>query len=153
MKKLICSALCMAIAACCTLSLAAKDDKMETDPYAVPQVKNAPIALLYEETTDTVLFSREADKPNPPASMTKVMTATLVLEYDPELKGTRVVPEEAMSKENCSWLDTNPLEVGEEVSVWDLMNYLLIASGNEAATTLAIYVAGDIPKFVDMMNK
>jgi len=153
MKKLICIALCMAIAACCTLSLAAKDDKMETDPYAVPQVKNAPIALLYEETTDTVLFSREADKPNPPASMTKVMTATLVLEYDPELKGTMVVPEEAMSKENCSWLDTNHLEVGEEVSVWDLMNYLLIASGNEAATTLAIYVAGDIPTFVDMMNK
>lgn len=153
MKKLVCIALCMAIAACCTLSLAAKDDKMETDPYAVPQVKNAPIALLYEETTDTVLFSREADKPNPPASMTKVMTATLVLEYDPELKGTMVVPEEAMSKENCSWLDTDHLEVGEEVSVWDLMNYLLIASGNEAATTLAIYVAGDIPTFVDMMNK
>ena len=39
------------------------------------------------------------------------------------------------------------------MSVWDLMNYLLIASGNEAATTLAIYVAGDIPTFVDMMNK
>ena len=48
MKKLICIALCVAIAACCTLSLAAKDDKMETDPYAVPQVKNAPIALLYD---------------------------------------------------------------------------------------------------------
>ena len=115
MKKLVCIALCMAIAACCTLSLAAKDDKMETDPYAVPQVKNAPIALLYEETTDTVLFSREADKTNPPASMTKVMTATLVLEYDPELKGTMVVPEEAMSKENCSWLDTDHLEVGEMI--------------------------------------
>lgn len=153
MKKWVCILLCTVLMLCASSGLAAKDDKRETDPYAAPEVKNAPIALLYEETTDTILFSRDADRQNPPASMTKVMTATLVLEYDPELSGSMVVPAEALSEENCYWLNDGHLEVGEEVSVWDLMNYLLIASGNEAATTLAIYVAGDIPTFVEMMNK
>ncbi len=124
----------------------------ETQAPGAPAAANVPIALLYEESTGTVLFSRAPDRKNAPASMTKVMTAILVLEYDPELSGTTVVAPEAMSEENCYWLDVNHLEVGEEISVRDLMNYLLIASGNEAGTTLAMYVAGDIPTFIAMMN-
>ena len=99
------------------------------------------------------LFVKTPDQKNPAASMTKVMTALLVLEYEPELSGKTVVPPEAVSPEYCYWMDTVPLEAGEEVAVRDLMNYLLIASGNEAGTMLAIYVAGDIPVFIDGMNE
>ncbi len=123
------------------------------DPPEAPILASAPMALLYEETTDTLLFSKNAGGRNPAASMTKVMTALLVLEHDPALSGDMTVPAEALTEANCYWmLEGVHLQEGEEISVMDLMRYLLICSGNEAATTLAIYVSGDIPTFLDKMN-
>ena len=120
---------------------------------AVPELDSAQMAILYEATTDTILYELKADMQNPPASMTKVMTAILVLEYDPDLSGTMLVPKEAISFQYCSWMASEHLLAGEEISVWDLMNYLLIPSGNEAATTLAYYVSGSVEDFVDKMNE
>lgn len=121
-------------------------------PADAPTVPYANFAILYEETTGTVMYTKQADRTNAPASMTKVMTALLVLEHNPTLEGSTVVPPEAVSEKYCYWLDTWHLEAGEEVTIRDLMNYLLIVSGNEAATTLAAYVAGDIDTFIQMMN-
>ena len=120
---------------------------------AAPVLKSAQMGILYEETTDTILFHFNGDKQNVPASLTKVMTALLVLEFDPNLEGTAIVSETAISDEYCSWKDDFYLKAGEDVKVKDLMNYLLIVSGNEAATVLAEYVAGDINSFLVMMNK
>lgn len=117
-----------------------------------PVLESAQMGILYEETTDTILVNFNGDKKNVPASLTKVMTAILVLEHDPELAGTTTVSEAAISDEYCNWKDDFYLQAGEEVRVKDLMNYLLIVSGNEAATVLAEYVAGNIPAFLNMMN-
>lgn len=117
-----------------------------------PEITNSNMVILYEESTDTLLYTKKIDSTNPPASMTKVMTAVLVLEHDPELKGTTTVSADAISNKYCYWMTDNHLRAGEELSVWDLMNYLLIPSGNEAGTVLAEYVAGDIPTFLSMMN-
>ena len=117
-----------------------------------PVLQSAGMGILYEETTDTILFNFNGDMQNVPASLTKVMTASLVLEYDPKLEGTMIVSEAAVSDEYCSWKDDFYLKPGEDVRVKDLMNYLLIVSGNEAATVLAEYVAGTIPEFIKMMN-
>ena len=111
-------------------------------PKGAPTLQSAKMGILYEETTDTLLFSFNGDTQNVPASLTKVMTALLVLEYDPTLSGTAIVSETAISDEYCSWKDDFYLKPGEDVKVKDLMNYLLIVSGNEAATVLAEYVAG-----------
>lgn len=119
---------------------------------ARPVITNSSMALLYEESTDTYLYAKKPDYTNPPASMTKVMTAVLVLEHDPELKGSTTVSSDAVSLQYCYWMTDNHLMAGEELSVWDLMNYLLIPSGNEAGTVLAEYVAGSIPDFITMMN-
>ena len=121
-------------------------------PADTPSIPNVGFALLYEETTGTVMMTKYPDRTNAPASMTKVMTALLVLEHNPTLEGSTVVPPEAVSEKYCYWLDTWHLEAGEEVTIRDLMNYLLIPSGNEAGTTLAAYVAGDIDTFIQMMN-
>lgn len=118
-----------------------------------PTLQSAQMGILYEETTDTLLFNFNGDTQNVPASLTKVMTAVLVLEFDPTLSGTAIVSETAISDEYCSWKDDFYLKAGEDVKVKDLMNYLLIVSGNEAATVLAEYVAGDIESFLVMMNK
>ena len=152
-KRLVALLLCAAMLLCCSFSLAEQDaDTAETESD-VPVLDVAYEAILYEATTGTILYSKEPDKHNAPASMTKVMTAVLVVEFDPELSGKTVVPEEAVSPQYCTWMEDNHLYAGEEISVLELMKYLLIASGNEAATTLAAYVAGDIPTFIDMMNE
>ncbi|MGN0798864.1 MAG: D-alanyl-D-alanine carboxypeptidase family protein [Christensenellales bacterium] len=156
LKRFLILLVCTAMLCACSIGLAesaASGTETETGgEQAAPVLSNAKMALLYEESTDTILFEMEADKRNAPASMTKVMTAVLVLEFDPTLSGTMVVPEEALSPKYCSWMDDNHLIEGEEVKVLELMKYLLIPSGNEAATTLAMYVAGDIPTFIEMMN-
>ena len=156
-KKLLALLLCLAMLLCCSFSLADQEtaDTAETEEASsdVPVMQTAYEAILYEESTDTILFALEPDKHNAPASMTKVMTAILVLEYNPELTGSTVVSEDAVSPTYCSWMDTDHLYAGEEVTIIDLLKYLLIPSGNEAATTLAEYVAGDIPTFIDMMNE
>ena len=121
-------------------------------PVERPVITNSPLVILYEESTDTLMYEKRIDSTNAPASMTKVMTAVLVLEYDPELKGSTTVSADAISDKYCYWMNYNHLLAGEELTVWDLMNYLLIPSGNEAGTVLAEYVAGDIPTFIDMMN-
>ena len=121
-------------------------------PEDSPSIPNVGFALLYEETTGTVMLTKYPDRTNAPASMTKVMTALLVLEQNPTLEGSTVVPPEAVSEKYCYWMDTWHLEAGEEVTIRDLMNYFLIVSGNEAGTTLAAHVAGDIDTFIQMMN-
>ena len=117
-----------------------------------PEIENSRYALLYEESTDTILYDKDAYKGNAPASMTKVMAAVIVLEHNPELKGTATVSAKAISTQYCYWLDDWHLLEGEEVSVEDLMNYFLIVSGNEAGTTLAEYTCGDIDVFIAEMN-
>ncbi len=155
-KQLLAALLCAAMACASTAGLAEGGEtaaQAETEAPGMPELTHAGMALLYEESTDTILYARDEVKKNAPASMTKVMTAMLVLEYDPELSGKTVVPPEALESEYCWWIDDYHLEAGEEVSVLDLMKYLLIASGNEAAVALAFYVAGDYYAFVDMMNE
>ena len=148
MKRIITLLLTALIVFSCTAGAFA-EEKIEMER---PLIINANMAVLYEDTTDTWLYLKNENVTNAPASMTKVMTATLVLDYDPELKGTTTVSNMALSEKYCYWLDDVHLEEGEECSVDDLMHYLLICSGNEAATTLAEYVAGDIDTFIGMMN-
>ena len=68
-------------------------DPMEQEPG----IPNSAAGILYETTTGTVLFEENADEVRAPASMTKVMTAIIVLEQNPELEGTLTVSEDAVS--------------------------------------------------------
>lgn len=128
---------------------------LSTSAFALepPTTEHVRAAILYEATTDTVLYEKSADLGGAPASMTKVMTAILVLEQNPTLDGTLTVAEDALKSQYCSWLDDKHLLVGEVISVRECMKYLLIPSGNEAATSLACYIAGSVPAFVERMNE
>ncbi len=110
-------------------------------------------AILYEAGTDTVLFEKNADKRLAPASMTKIMTAILVLEKNPALEGELTVAEEAVDPMVCSDMEENHLYAGEVISVYDCMAYMLVPSGNEACTALACYTAGGVAAFVERMNE
>ena len=114
---------------------------------------NAKAAILYETTTGTVLYEKNADMQLTPASMTKVMTAILVLEKNPSLEGELTVSEKAVSHYYCGSMEPmRHLKAGEVISYQECMNYMLIASGNEAATAFAFELTGDMGAFADQMT-
>ncbi len=109
---------------------------------------SADSAILFEPETKTVLFEKNADKKRAIASTTKIMTAVVVLE-NCALDEIVEVPGECVGIEGTSMY----LKEGEKLSVSDLLSGLLLASGNDAAATLAHYVGkGNIKAFVSEMN-
>lgn len=104
--------------------------------------------LVLDATSGKVLFERDPDKPLPNASTTKMMTALLVAEAADPNEAVRVSPEAA--EVGGGGLDLSP---GDIYSVRDLLYALLLDSSNEAASALAVHVAGDTTAFVRAMNR
>ncbi len=116
-------------------------------------ITHCEAGILYEATTDTVLYEKNADEQLVPASMTKVMTAILALEANPDMEGSVTVPENAVYPYYCSWMNGEHLFAGETVEWNTLLEYMLELSANEAASTIAFTLCDDIHDFVDMMNE
>lgn len=111
---------------------------------------NAPNLLLGEINTENILYERAADKKIYPASVTKLMTAILVLE-NCELDEIVTVSENAVFSVPSGYVNAN-LQVGEELTIEDLLYVMLIPSANDAANALAEHVGGSIESFSTMMN-
>ena len=101
----------------------------------------------------SVIFEKNADTPVAPASLTKIMTALVVLKNTPDLNKTMVVSNAAIESLIGTGSSTSGLKAGEQLSIYDMLCCLLIPSGNDAAMALAIEVGGTIDKFVEMMNQ
>ncbi|MDO5039574.1 D-alanyl-D-alanine carboxypeptidase family protein [Clostridium sp.] len=113
-----------------------------------PPNLNAESALLMDAKTGQVLYSKEANKKQFPASTTKVLTALVVLD---NAKLTDVV---TVGK-NPPFADGSSigLKEGEKFTVETLLTGLLLESGNDCAEALAEYVGGTTSNFVKMMNE
>lgn len=107
-------------------------------------------AVVLDVKTKRVLFEKNAYGKLPPASLTKIMTALLAFESKRKLdEEIRVFQKSVNTVER-----TIDLEEGEVVTLKDLLAGSLIASGNDAALTLALSVAdGSLSKFVEKMNE
>ncbi len=113
---------------------------------------NAKSAILIDQDTNTILFEKNSHEKLPPASLTKVMTMLLIMEaidsgkinYTDKVR----VSEYAASMGGSQIF----LEVGEEMSVDDLLKGIAVASGNDASVAMAEYIAGSEEVFVSMMN-
>lgn len=114
-------------------------------PVKVKADASAEIAM--ELTTETVLAECNADSKLPMASTTKIMTAIIIVE-DCNLDEVITVPDEAVGVEGSSIY----LKKDEEIDVRDLLYGLMLRSGNDSATALAIHHSGSVEKFVDVMN-
>lgn len=106
-------------------------------------------ALIYDDTYDSILYSKNINKKLYPASTTKVLTAILVLE-NADLNDMVRIDKEVVENTYGSHIS---LDYNEEISVDDLLHALLIASANDAALALAKHVSGSIEAFVDLMNQ
>ncbi len=116
-------------------------------PYAA-RAYSARSMVLIEQSTGTVLVDVDSSKRMPMASTTKIMTALVTLE-NADLTEPVVIPAQAAGIEGSSMY----LAAGETLTVSDLLYGLMLTSGNDAATALALHVGGDEQRFVDMMNE
>lgn len=112
----------------------------------------APSAILMDAATGTVLFEKNAHEKLAPASVTKVMTLLLVMEA---LESGRiswddmVTASEAAAGKGGSQVY---LEVGEQMSMDEMLKSVVVSSANDCATALAEHIAGSEAAFVELMN-
>lgn len=105
-------------------------------------------AILIDAHTGEVLYEKNADRRLRPASMTKMMTAILVVE---NLKYDDVV---TVSK-YVTTIDGSALGLkkGEKILVEDLLNVMMVYSANDCAVALAEAVSGSVEEFAALMNR
>lgn len=110
--------------------------------------------IVYMENLDTgtVIFNKNTEKQTAMASLTKIATAIIVLENVDDLSKEITVSQTAMDTLANTNSSTSGITVGEVLTVEQLLNLMLVHSGNDAAAVLAESTAGSIPKFVQMMN-
>lgn len=129
----------------------------ETAP-GVPQI-NAKAYILMDYQSGTVLAESNADQRLDPASLTKIMASYVIGQA---IKAGKITQQDKVTIGKDAWATGNPelrgsslmfLKPGEQVSVADLNNGVVIQSGNDASIALADYVAGSQDAFVSLMNK
>ena len=118
-----------------------------------PPSLTAPTALLADLDTGQVLFAKAPTTRRPIASVTKIMTALLVLERTRMTDVVLVDPAAVFADDDYGANSTLGLRAGERLSVEDLLYGLLLGSANDAAEALAIHVGGSKEAFVELMNR
>lgn len=123
----------------------------------VPDIQ-AKAALLADVNTDAVAYAKNIHEKNYPASLTKVMTALLILE---KVSGNETLLNQEVTASESAFSDTYyhadgssaGIKAGEVMTVKQLLQCMLIVSANEACNILAEWDAGSIAAFVDAMER
>ena len=108
---------------------------------------SAKATILMHADSGRVLYEKNADEHMLIASTTKIMTAIVVLEHC-ELDDLVEVDSRSAGIEGSSMY----LKAGESYTVEDLLYGLLLVSGNDAASALALHVADSMEEFAELMN-
>jgi D-alanyl-D-alanine carboxypeptidase len=123
-------------------------------------IPNAHASLILDSASGTILHYDNGKERRQIASLTKMMTAILVMEKVKDLSEEAVVSKEAVYTEGTrvgcprsGYCISQRLKVGEKLKVIDLMKAMLMNSANDAAKVLAEHVGGTEEKFVEMMNQ
>lgn len=111
----------------------------------------SPACILMEASSGKILYEKNSNQVRYPASTTKIMTAILVLE-NCELTDVATVSRNAINSIPPDYVMCN-IKEGEELTIEQLLNVLLIPSANDAAVVLAEHVSGSVSKFSDLMNE
>lgn len=123
---------------------------MENTKLEEPDTSHAEAALLMDMKTGRVIYSKNSSERMYPASTTKMMTGILAIESE-KMDETATATYEALKSITLEDSHMGIL-VGEELSMKDLLNGMLVYSANDAANVIAVQVGGSIEAFVDLMN-
>lgn len=114
-----------------------------------PSIDTGSIYLMDSRTTKP-LYTKDENTRMYPASTTKIMTAILTLE-NCDLDEVVTANYSALSNIPEGYT-TADIQIGEQLTIEQLLELLLVHSANDAANVLAEYVGGSIDSFVSMMN-
>jgi len=127
-------------------------------PAAAQFTTVAEQAILVDQTTGTVLFSKNADELMVPASMAKIMTAEVIAE---EMRQGRLDLDDAFVVSENAWRtggapsggSTMFAEIGSTIGLRDLLWGIIVHSGNDASIAAAEGIAGSEQGFARMMTR
>ncbi len=160
-RKLFCLFLTVIILIC-PLTVNATDYQMPINDDSLYTSADASVegnefdcksVILMEANTGKIIYTQNADEALPPASVTKVMTLLLVMEA---IDSGKISLDDMVSvSERAASMGGSQiyLEVGEQMSVEDMLKSVIIASANDAACALAEFCEGSETAFVEKMNK
>lgn len=134
MKKII------SFVAACMIAVSASD--------ALAMADTAECACVINPVTNEVVFEKEMNKKHAMASTTKIMTAVIALENCGEDEVVTVSANAANQEGSSAYISA-----GNQMYMGDVLNGLMLNSGNDAAIAIAEHVAGNVEAFADMMNK
>lgn len=125
----------------------------ETYHFDFENVKKGPYlnlkaALLVNYDNGKVLYAKNADRVRPIASISKLVTAMVVLDSGVDLDTT-----ETITKQDARRSSKSRLRVGTRMTLRDLLHSTLLSSDNRAARALARATAGSVEDFAVLMNR
>jgi D-alanyl-D-alanine carboxypeptidase (penicillin-binding protein 5/6) len=109
---------------------------------------SALAAIVIDRTTGQIYYEKAANQQRHPASLTKIMTAILVIE-------TKIGQENVIVSKEAAQIHIGSivnLKTGDRITVNDLVKGALLASANDSTVALAIHTAGSHDGFVELMN-
>ncbi len=116
---------------------------------------SAPVAMLVDLSSGSVLFARDTDRQIPPASMTKIMTSYVALDLvakgELALDAATIIRPETAQKWSGRG-STMYLRAGQSVTIEELLHGVITLSGNDAAVALAEAIDGSEAAFIVRMN-
>lgn len=137
---------------CLLIVLMLPAQALAADP---PEVSSDAVVLA-DLDTGVVYYEKNGDEKAYPASTTKLMTALIVM--DAVEAGDVTLDDEVTATENMDFDlaedgSSAGIQVGETMSLEDLLYCILLPSANEGCNVVAEYVAGSVPAFVERMNE
>ncbi len=124
--------------------------RVNANEQNVPNIAS-PSAILMDLKSGKILYEKNMDKKMYPASLTKVMTAIIVLE-NCDLSEIATVSYNAVMSISSGYVTAN-LQIGEELTVEQLLYVLMVGSSNDAAIVLAEHVSSSVNEFAKLMNE
>ena len=136
--------LCSTFSYTLAVTLAEKTNELEKN-------LSSEAVLLMEASTGKVVYEKNGYEKKNPASTTKIMTAILAIEHC-NLNETATASEFAINSVPSGYSTAN-IQIGETLSVKDLLYALMLQSANESAVILAEHVSGSQEAFANLMNE
>ncbi len=132
---------------------------VKKDDFVNLTLTNAHAGIVLDADTGNILWEKNSTEKRSIASMTKLVTAMVVIDRIRDLDEIAVIPESVRriegTKVGCPTsviCNDNRLQTGEKVKIIDLLRAMLMFSANDAATVLAIHISGSEEEFAKLMN-
>lgn len=140
------------------MALASPIIPVPTQPQQLTFTPSAPNLtatgyIMMDATSGRILTEKNSDQRMPPASLTKLMTMYIVSNA---IKTGQIKLDDKVMISKKAWQTEGSrmfVKVGDEVPVRDLVQGVVVASGNDAAVALAEHIAGTEEGFAELMNQ